>query len=137
MRDFTDGWYIEYEDGDVSNYMSKLRADEIYSKYNMTHCNDRRTAYLMYDKDFNIELPEDDLTSYGMFNGDFFILVRQGDIFILFVIIGIPDCNMANIPAIIEFLNECENEEISVGNAYKFQGIFYSKLTALERLSGF
>lgn len=137
MRDFTNGWYVKYENGDMTNYMSRVQAEKLSDIYNNSHTIDEGNAYLMYDKDFNIEIVEDDLIAYGLFNGDFFVLVKQVNFYILYIIIGAPDCNIANIPGVIDFINECEEEEIKYGHAYKYQGFFDSKVAALEKLSKF
>lgn len=137
MRDFNNGWYVKYGNENETNYMSKVQAENLSNAYNNSHTINEGNAYLMYDKDFNIEIAEDDLIAYGLFNGDFFVLVKQVNLYILYVIIGVPDCNIANITGVIDFINECEEEEIKYGHAYKYQGIFDSKVAALKKLSEF
>lgn len=63
---------------------------------------------MKYDKDFNIGLIEDDLISYGFLKGDFQIIIKQINLYILFIVIGVPKCDIADMPSIMEFLEECE-----------------------------
>lgn len=55
MININDGWYVKYENGCITNYMSKKEAEEICYRYNRCHTIDEGSAYLKYDKDFNIE----------------------------------------------------------------------------------
>lgn len=56
MINLNDGWYVECENGDMTNYMSKTEATIICNRYNSCHSIDEGSAYLKYDKDFDIEL---------------------------------------------------------------------------------
>lgn len=135
MINLSDGWYIEYENGNVTNYMSKVEADIICNRYNNYHLLDEGSAYIKYDKDFNIGLIEDDLLSYGFFKGDFHIIIKQSDLYILFIIIGVPECDIADMSSIIEFLEEYEKEESEVAHDYKYKGSFSTIMEALEKLN--
>lgn len=135
MINLSDGWYVEYENGNMTNYMNRKEADIICNRYNNYHMLDEGSACIKYDKDFNIELIEDDLLSYGFFKGDFQIIIKQSNLYILFIIIGVPECYIADMPSIIDFIEECEKEELEVGHAYKYKGSFSTIMEALEKLN--
>ena len=63
MQNLKDGWYVkrEYKDEngnyhtETTDYMSKEEAQKICDSYNAKTNANVGSAYLMYDKDFDIE----------------------------------------------------------------------------------